>query len=275
MDEIQEEVATSEDAIETPEVATEEPQGEPTASVEGDGTAQATPAPDPHKQTAQERINELTRLRRDAEREREYWKREALKEKVQEPAQAAPPLADTSGIPTRPSISNFESQEDYEDALIDWGHKKTALETENKRKQIEMQEVLTSFNRKAQALRKEYADFDDVIEAPVFTPFMRNALLKSENGPEIAYYLGRPENREAADKIRQQPPEQQIYELGKLEMNLLLTKQTKKTTSAPEPIKPIGMAGGGKVDPDKMSDQEWYEYEKKRQKQKLTEKYGG
>jgi hypothetical protein len=267
-----EEVVTSDDAEVASEAPAQDVKGEQqpeSVEVEPEKVIDQ----EPHKQTAQERINELTRKRRDAERDAEYWKAKALRDRTEEPEREQ--IAPLSDVLPRPKLYDFENQEAYEDALISWHGKKTSIEVAEKRKQAEVAEALSSFNKKAAALREEYVDFDDVIEAPVFSPFMRNALLRSENGPEMAYFLGRPENRETAERILHQPPEQQLYELGKLEVNLLLTKKTKKATSAPEPIKPVGMGGTAKVDPDKMSDQEWYEWEKKRQAQKFKEKYGG
>ena len=115
-----------------------------------------------------------------------------------------------------------------------------------------------------------------MIEAPVFSPVMRAALLKSENGPEVAYFLGLPENRDTAEKIRSLPIEMQPYELGKLATKLELAKQTKKVPSAPPPIKPVGMTGGGTgVDPSKMTTEEWMEWDKQKRLEKLKQRYGG
>ena len=74
--------------------------------------------PPPVKQTAQERINEITRKRREAEREVER-----LKKELEEKAQA-------KTVPTdRPKIENFETQEAYEDAVYEWRDRQRRNET--------------------------------------------------------------------------------------------------------------------------------------------------
>jgi len=104
---------------------------------------------------------------------------------------------------------------------------------------------------------------------------MREALLQSENGPQVAYHLGRPENWDLANKIRELSPTRQLYELGKLETQLLVVKQTKKVTAAPPPIKPVGITGGGEKDPSKMSTEEWMDWDKKQTIEKIKKRLSG
>jgi len=228
------------------------------------------PPPPPRKKTAQERIDEITRARREAEREREYWKQVALAKET-----APEPPKQTSSGPTRPTLDQFETTVAYEDALLSWHEKKKETESQAVRQQAAHDEALRSFNQRAKKLRDENEDFDEVIEAPVFSPVMRLALLNSENGPAVAYHLGRPENRDEADRIRSLPLEMQPYELGKLETKLLLTKQTRKVTEAPPPIKPVGMTGAVETDPSKMTTAEWMAWDKQKTMEKLKGKYGG
>jgi len=91
----------------------------------------------------------------------------------------------------------------------------------------------------------------------------------------VSYYLGRPENRAITDRIRSLSPQEQVYELGKLEAQLIIAQKTKKTTTAPEPIKPVGITGKMDVDESKLSDDEWFALEEKRRLEKLKKKYGG
>jgi len=57
---------------------------------------------------------------------------------------------------------------------------------------------------------------------------MRDTLLRSEEGAMVSYYLGRPENRAITDRIRSLSPQEQVYELGKLEAQLIIAQKTKK-----------------------------------------------
>jgi hypothetical protein len=266
---VQAEEAAEEVQVEAPAEETEQTTEE---FVE---TPVETPPVPPKKKSAQERIDEITRARREAEREREYWKQVALaKEHGNTPPQQPP--RQPSPFPPRPELSQFETTTAYEDALFEWRDNIKELQTRSTMIQQEQNTALQAFNDRARKLREEHEDFDEVIESPVFSPVMRAALLKSEAGPEVAYFLGLPENRDAAEKIRALPIEMQPYELGKLATKLELAKQTKKVPSAPPPIKPVGMTGGGTgVDPSKMSTAEWMEWDKQKRLEKLKSKFGG
>lgn len=238
--------------------------------------APAEQEPAPPKKSAQQRIDEITKARREAEREREYWKRVAL-EKEQAEKPAAKPVEEANpAIPARPKLEQFESTEAYEDALFQWNDNRREVESQSRRQRAEQEEAVKKFNKSAEKLREEHEDFDEVIEAPVFSSDMRIILLSSDNGPAVAYHLGRPENRDLADKIRSLPARQQIYELGKLEQQLLIAAKTKKVPSAPAPINPVGGSSGGvKIDESKLTDAEWYELEKKRIRERAEAKYKG
>lgn len=248
--EVQETTETTEQATETQETEVQEPE---------------LTLPPPKKQTAQERINELTRKRREAEREAERL-REELKEKSQtQPTQYT----------DRPKLENFQTTEQYEDALLDWKLDQLRKEEDQKRRAIDEEQALSKFNQQAKKLREIYEDFDEVVEQPVFSPVMRDTILRSEDGAMVSYFLGRPENAETADRIRRLSPREQIYELGKLETKIKLAQTTKKTTAAPDPIKPVGITGGSVIDESKLSDDEWFKREQEREKEKIRKKYGG
>lgn len=254
----------------TTEVAVEEPVAEEQVEEPAEEPVVEENEPEPKKKTAQERINEITKARRDAEREAEYWRKVALeKEKQFE----APVKADNK--PDRPRLEQFDTTTEYEDALFEWRDRIKSQEETTRRAQTEQEKALETFNEKARIMRDEYPDFDEIIEAPVFSPMMRSVLLQSDNGPEVAYFLGKPENSEQAKKIRNLPAERQAYEIGKLESNLLLAKKTRKVPSAPPPITPVGMSGGGKgKDPADMTTTEWMQWDKERTLEKLKAKYG-
>lgn len=246
------------------------PKEEATPAVEASAGMMVTP---PKKKTAQERIDEITKARREAEREREYWKRVALeKEQPRPPEPQKLPVQD--GIP-RPTLEQFQSQQEYEDALFGWYEKRKEVERVTQERQKQESEGLRKFNKAAEAIRTEYDDFDDVVERPVFTPAMRAAILGIDNGPVVAYHLGRPENQDIADRIRELPVERQFYEIGKLESQLMLARSTKKVTTAPEPIKPVGITGGGSPDKPPEDINEWMKWDRAREIQKWKEKHGG
>ena len=221
---------------------------------------------EPRKQTAQERINEITRSRREAERETEYWKNLAMKDAPE--VQATP-----SG---RPVLHEYETTEEYEDALNGWYNQERSKSQSAIAQQEHTKTLLKSFNERAATIRAEHTDFDDVVESRVFTDTMRAVVLSAKNGPEVAYFLGSDENKAIANKIAGLPPEMQPYEIGKLETQIELTKKTKAVTTAPAPISEIdGATGGDKVDPSKMSTDEWMEWNKQNDIEKIRLKLGG
>ena len=259
-EEIQVETPAEEVLPKTDELVVEEPSGETEI------------IPEPRKQSAQARIDEITRARREEEREKEYWKKIALGKKQEEmPAETTQPTSPS--IPPRPTLDTFDTTEEYEDALLTWHENKKEIVSRAARQQESHEEALRSFNERSKKMRDEYEDFDEIIEAPVFSPVMRAALLHSENGPAVAYYLGLPENRILAEKIRRLPIEVQPYELGKLETQLLIAKKTKKVPGAPTPITPVGMAGGGEKDLSEIKDEaEWFARYREQKLKKLQSK---
>lgn len=222
----------------------------------------------PRKKTAEERISELTRLRREAERDAEYWKQKAT-------VTTAPTPTPASTDSSRPRLENFDTTESYEDALLEWHGRQSYERTQQERQKERESEAIRHFNAKADKLREAYDDFDEVVQAPVFTKAMRSVLLTSEHGPVMAYYLGRPENIKVAEKIASLPAEMQPYEIGKLETQLLLAQKTKKVPSAPPPITPVGANAATPVNEDNLSDDEWYALEKKRHLERIQKRSSG
>jgi len=271
--EVSTEVAEVQETVEETPAETEEKETTETTEEVAAGEEAPAAAVPPKKKTAQERIDEITKARRDAEREREYWKKVALEKEPGTPKQEPAPSETEAIGPPRPKIAAYESTEVYEDALLKWHDDRRAIQTQRERQATEQKAALDKFNAAAAKVRAEHDDFDEVLEAPVFSQDMRIILLNSENGPSVAYHLGRPENRDLVDRIRAMPPNMQVYELGKLEVQLSLAQKTKKTPSAPAPLKPVGSGGGATIDESKLTDDEWYALEKKRTIEALERKY--
>lgn len=222
------------------------------------------------KKSVQERIDEITKARREAERETDYWKRVALERAEKEKA------APTQSLPVsdRPRYEQFETQEQYEDALIEWHNRRKVVEFEIANRRNQEQRLYDELQRQVNSLKAEYDDIEEVVENPVFTSAMRFSILHAENKAAVAYHLGRPENRELAEKIGSLPVELVAMEIGKLDAKLSITKGTKKVSGAPKPLTPLGMSGGGGViDESKLTDDEWYALERKRQREKIETRY--
>ncbi|RLB60757.1 MAG: hypothetical protein DRH08_14940, partial [Deltaproteobacteria bacterium] len=236
----------------TEETTTEAPVEEPVEE----------PTPPKPKETVQQRINAITRKRRDAERDAEYWKNKALSST---PAETPAPA--NNG---RPNPEDFEGDTvGYEDALINWSLDQRDAARKTTQVQDANQALWNDFDARAEKLRAEYDDFDEVLESEVFSETMKEALLYSDDGPEVAYFLGRHENFAVAKKLRAMPPQAQLYELGKLSNEIKLSKATKTITEAPAPIIPVGDAGNPPVDDSKLSMEEYHAKEQERRRAKI------
>jgi hypothetical protein len=269
---MEEEQAVSAEAAEEVQAETPAEEAAPAAEEQAQETGEQ---PEPKKKSFQERADELTRKRRDAERERDYWRQVAL-EKDQAIRQQTKPErpAEIPGMPPEPDQDQFDTTAAYVNAMILWHDNRKEIVTRAMRQQEEKQKALQTFFDRASEIRAEHEDFDTVVETPPLTDSMRSALMRSDNGPLVAYYLGN--NHAESTRICNLPLELQLVELGKLEAKLMLAKQTKKVPSAPPPIKPVGMSGtGAEKDPGKMSIDEWMAWDRKRTMEKLKAKYGG
>lgn len=272
--------STEQVAVETQvETPANEQETEQTGELETETAGIETPPPEPKKKTAQERIAEITRARREAEREKEYWRKVALDREAAATPPAhtkATPPAYVPGVPERPTLDQFETTTDYENALLEWHDMRKSVTARAEQERRETESAFQTFQRRADKVRQEYEDFDDVIEAPVFSPSMQAAILHSEHGPTVAYHLGT--HQDVAERIRNLPERLQAYEIGKLETQLLLAKSTKKVPSAPPPIAPVGMGagtGGGGSDAPPKDIKEWMEWDKQRTIARLKQRTGG
>jgi len=235
-------------------------------AIESETIEEAESPPEPKKKTAQDRINEITWKHREAEREAEFWRNKALSSEETKPS--APEVKSD-----RPMIEQFETVTEYEDALFEWRDKKKGAEILAANEKKKQQEAFTSFNKNAAKIKTEHPDFDEVIKRPVFTPYMSKVLFDIDNGPMVAYHIAT--NSEVADKIKALSPERQMYEIGRLETQLLLAQKTKKVTTAPEPFTPVGSSGSAIIDESKLTDDQWYALDKKRREEKLIKQSGG
>lgn len=194
-------------------------------------------------------------------------------------AQQTQPQPQSNG---KPLISQFETADEYATAMEKWAESK-ANETAKQREEREAQEKfqrqrsqsLSEFQERVEDAREKYADYDTVAGGnhPV-TQIMADAITDIEEGPEVAYYLGK--HPSEASRIAQLSPLRQVAEIGKLVAKIAAQPATVKPSAAPEPIRPVTAAGKSRVidttDPRSvkdMSTSEWIEAERARQKKRL------
>lgn len=139
----------------------------------------------------------------------------------------------------RPAREGFDDPTAYETALIDWAGRRAALvakaeatkeietkttEEANKARQVETEkrtkETLDAFAVRKDDFIAEHPDYTDVVEREdlMISMPMTQVIVNSEDGPAIAYYLGK--NQDEADRISKLPAVLAIAEMGKISARL-------------------------------------------------------
>jgi len=199
-------------------------------------------------------------------REQRKWERE------QKQAEAPKP------VPVEQvSQDQFATTEEYVEALTT---SKAQQIVQQQQFEKQRQELLGSYHDKEEVARDKYEDFEQVAYNPKLpiTDVMAQAIQASDNGPEVAYFLGT--NPKEAARIANLQPFLQAKEIGRLEAKLAFEPVTKKTSNAPAPISPVNPRNGGSnsfdtTDPRSikaMSTSQWIEAERQRQIKKLEAK---
>ena len=250
----------SDDAPELAEVPA--PELEATAAIEPvDNT---TPEEQPVEQEAtktftQEELDAIVGKR--LAREQRKWEREQA-QRVPEPA-ARPQ-------PTDVSPEQFETYEDYADALAERKAEELLVRREAEHQQ---RALLDAYHDREDAARDKYDDFEMVAYNPGLpvTEAMALAIQASDIGPDVLYHLG--SNPKDAARIARLDPILQAREIGRIEAQLEATPVSPKTSNAPAPIAPVtarttGSPAYDTTDPrstKSMSTSEWIEAERLRQ----------
>lgn len=182
------------------------------------------------------RIGTLTKKWRTAERERDYERQKRVEaENELKKLKASIPATD------KPSREDFDTVEEYADALSDWKIEKLKAEMSASKTEKDISEKETEELRKAQEIDDQlsdmkdrgidaYDDFETVVyrkelELPEFV--VEIALL-SEIPEHILYYLGK--NPDTAAEISTMSPAKAAKELGKIEVEVA-AKLPKPNTS--------------------------------------------
>jgi signal recognition particle GTPase len=230
-------------------------QDAPAVTPEAPATSTDDPSAPPKKDKGVgKRINELVREREEARRQAEHWREQALRATGTTPRQDKTEVAQG-----KPESSEFESYDAYLDAVTEWKveqrfkteRERFQKESSEREKQQRQREAFSNFEERANKAREKYEDFDAVITSrfPV-TEAMTEALLESDSGPEIIYYLGN--NPQEAARIAKLSPYAAAREIGKLEAKL--PELTKATSAAPAPITPVKPKSQASESPSESDD---------------------
>lgn len=252
--ELPEKEAPKETSSETPK--DEEPEVETEPESDPEDTKQEEPKEDgdeerPKGKGFQKRISQLTQKIRGLEAE--IQKRSTAPEPKPEVA--------TPKSEGKPSPDNFNSYEEYVEALTDYRVEQRLLkqreEAQQQEAQAQQKQILDRWNEQSEAAREKFEDFDEVLNSvPPPPPAIQYAIMSSDQAAEVAYHLA--QNPKELARIAKLEPLAAAREIGKLEVKLSKpvtppATPKPKVTSAPAPIKPVG--GQAKA-PRSITDQE-------------------
>ena len=192
-------------------------------------------------------------------REQRKWERE------QKQAEAPKPVPVEQVLPDQ-----FTTTEEYVEALTT---SKAQQIVQQQQFEKQRQELLGGYHDKEEVARDKYEDFEQVAYNPKLpiTDVMAQTIQASDNGPDIAYYLGT--NPKEADRISRLVPLLQAKEIGRLEAKIASDPVTKQTSRAPAPISPVTPRNGGSSSFDTtdarsiktMTTSQWIDAERQRQ----------
>ena len=203
-------------------------------SESGDAPAKPRKKPGVHQ-----RIDELTRERRQAERDRDYWREQAQRQlQGLPPTQQPPPSAPAAEAASGNDEPTLESC-DFDVAEFNRRHYQWLRDQD--RKQEQAQQRQRALSEREAAFRAEHPDYDEVARNPELpiTKAMAEEIMEADNAPAIVYYLG--QNPQEAAAIAQMSERAMGRAIGRLEAKLSAQAAPPPPTQQPPP-KPVTRA---------------------------------
>jgi hypothetical protein len=237
----------------TPEVEAEAapqetPQAESAPVEQVDAPAEQDEAKEPNR--VQERINKIT-----ADKYAEKRRADELERKLAEMQQAVPSQQQSSDA--MPTLETFDYDEQkYQEALIDYKAEQKAKAIYQQQQQQQAQEQQAQrqavFNAKVAEFTEKAQDYGEVVAlVPELPPETLEAVMLSEKGPELAYYLGK--HLDVADEIASASPVVAAMRLGEISVKLANEKPNIQPSAAPEPVETINSGGSASKALEDMS----------------------
>ncbi|WP_337053998.1 hypothetical protein [Pseudoxanthomonas sp. USHLN014] len=241
-----------------------EPEGS-AASEADDATAQRK------NKGVGKRIDELTKAREDAKRERDYWREQALRNQQPAPTQQR----DEQAVDDEPKPEDFEFDlGKYNRAWYEWRKGQDDKASAAAKKQEAERERQRKFQESAVAFVESNPDFHEVISNPLLpiSVEMAEVISEADNPAAVAYYLGK--NPQEAQRIAEMSPAGIGRAIGRIEASLSTPapeaprQPTPKTvTKAPPPVTTLS---GSPAVVKSLDDMSMAEYDAARRKERLS-----
>lgn len=166
----------------------------------------------------------------------------------------------------KPNIDNFESFDEYNEALTDWKVERKLEEREQKKAQEEEQKkvkeqastISSEWERKEESLGDDLDEYEELVAQNRNTSFRQEliqATFESDLGPQIRLFLLK--NPDELAKINKSPSELSSYAIFKkvAELEAKLSKPpVNKVSKSSEPITPVRGTAKSTVSLDKIYD---------------------
>lgn len=197
----------------------------------------------------QRRIDKLNKRNADIEKEKEYWRGEALRVK---PADTPVTLTPTQDQSLRPKQTDFATHDEYIEALVDWksDQKLQAARQKDRDEAVktEFKTKITTHEARVQSFRDAHDDFDEALTNVAgihITMAVQDSIIESDVGPQMMYALAN--DPKEFKRICSLPPLAAAREMGKLEAKfskpVSKSSNETKTTKAPKPVTPVRTRG--------------------------------
>lgn len=234
-----------------PEPTTEQVDGTPVAEKPRDEKGRFVP---------QERLNEVTRARREAERNWQAAETRARDLEQQLAQYRQPSQTQGNEAPTLEAYNNDLGA--WQRAMTEHVSRQVISQIESRQSEQEQQRTLKQVAEQFDVRSREYAaanpGFDDRLadlsQSVQFDQYVIEAIGISEHGPAIADYLA--QHLDEADRVARLPPHLATLQLGRIEAKVSAPKP-KPVTNAPPPAPVLGGGSTVQKDPERMSTDEW------------------
>lgn len=278
----------SQDAINASAGVAQEVTEKETPEGEEPETQPASEADENHvsKSAVQKRIDKLTREKYESRKEIDGLKERLLaieKGGKPQPVIEEKPIAEAAA--PKPTPDQFPSYEDFVEALADWkaDQKLNKIETDKAAKAAEASQqnaqkaVFDKYNERIEEAKERYDDFEEVVGKAALIPNeVALAIVELENGPDVAYYLGK--NTAICKELMNMSILKALTKIGSISQNLMPTEEAdepggdpvpKVTTRAKTPPRPVaGSSTRSTVPLDELPYQQYAAIRAKQEKER-------
>jgi hypothetical protein len=216
---------------------------------------------------AQRTIDKLTARNHAAETRAEKAERELAELRAKEAPAAKTAPAQPSGPP---KLNDFLNAGKTADEWADARDAYKQAESDRQEKEANTKAVFDNYNKHVSEARGKYDDFDEVVgrEDLAVPQSVQLAVLEMDNGPEVAYYLGK--HPELCQELLEMTPLAAVRKIGIISDRLSPEARSPEPKPKPKPPAPLSTVGASatrsSVPLDQLSPREYIEARNKQER---------